>query len=982
MDKIAKAIAEGRCALAVSASLLHDPKVILALTDRAALRPMALSGPAQSPIVAIGETGIARAIAAKHGVLVLVEPERADLPGVEALAGLIARGPHKPQVFVVSRKLDFQVTMALRGLTVEQVKDKGQAFIQALPQPPAEEAVPAPVVDKAKASSASEAPGAFLVGREDEVASLAAVFGVGGPVVVSGAPGVGRRALIEHAAAAAGLRRLPDLRLARDAGYDALAGRLAVMLDSVGQSGLKDAIAAHATPPAQVEAALAGLAEAEALADAMMVIEDLEVASGTDGAFFRKSRLELLVEALLVGTYPLRLVFTSTVQPVFYREGRDAGLRRVEVDGIKGRFYHEVFGAFGASDVPRDRFGPLHERLHGHPLAVRLAAVAVREHPELAQDDKAFRLEGPADAKGLGKLVERRLKGLSADLRTALITAAHLRLPASGRMLADLGINRRTRDALVLRGLLDPVGVEGQPRRFAVHPIVVEAIGSRETSDFAILHQVGRAWLAAAEAEADALTAFAWRQEANRCLDRARQGKEVVALGVPDDDAVVDNATGMLRARVPKPDLAVRLIDGMLRTNPSNADAWLLRLEWMRGVDAPKADRAAAVEAAIAAAPVPELFHEAVGFHRGASGDLLAAIAVMEQGVSLLPDHSRLRCRLASLLLRQGRRPDAIAQLDQAMALDPKLPDAYGLLGALRAEEGALSLDAAETLLREAVALAPDDIVQTARLVRLLLDIAAGMPARAEAVRTEIRERLDHLREVHKEEWEVYALYAEALREEGADADKIGWFLQRARKLAPKRRGIDRRFRLEGARLDLIRGALDRAERTLKEMASRDPSDGEVLATLAEVHAGRGYAVAAHAELSRAIDRMSPHALSRARAEARLAEFQAAIVAESEAMAAGLAAPPIPGTAAARGVAPIAGIEADDDSSESTEPPAAPPSGGEPVVRRRRGGRAAAEAVETAPEPPGGADETPSPVEGPSAESEPSPSETPDPAPG
>jgi hypothetical protein len=62
-----------------------------------------------------------------------------------------------------------------------------------------------------------------------------------------------------------------------------------------------------------------------------------------------------------------------------------------------------------------------------------------------------------------------------------------------------------------------------------------------------------------------------------------------------------------------------------------------------------------------------------------------------------------------------------------------------------RREEGTSALDEAETLLREAVRLAPGDVVQASRLVWLLLDIAKGVPARAASVRGELRELLDGL---------------------------------------------------------------------------------------------------------------------------------------------------------------------------------------------------------------------------------------------
>ena len=50
MSQIEKAIAEGRCAIAVSAALLRDAEVMRQVSGMLSLRPMALSGPITSPL--------------------------------------------------------------------------------------------------------------------------------------------------------------------------------------------------------------------------------------------------------------------------------------------------------------------------------------------------------------------------------------------------------------------------------------------------------------------------------------------------------------------------------------------------------------------------------------------------------------------------------------------------------------------------------------------------------------------------------------------------------------------------------------------------------------------------------------------------------------------------------------------------------------------------------------------------------------------
>ena len=105
-----------------------------------------------------------------------------------------------------------------------------KSVIRDLPIPPAAESVPAPALPtggKSKKAGASDAVRFVFAGREDEVAALGEMLGEGGPIVVSGPRGMGRTQIVEHAIAASGLTRLPELRLGRGSGFDTLIGRIA-----------------------------------------------------------------------------------------------------------------------------------------------------------------------------------------------------------------------------------------------------------------------------------------------------------------------------------------------------------------------------------------------------------------------------------------------------------------------------------------------------------------------------------------------------------------------------------------------------------------------------------------------------------------------------------------------------------------------------------------------------------------------------------
>ncbi|MCB9664929.1 MAG: tetratricopeptide repeat protein [Alphaproteobacteria bacterium] len=893
MSLVDAAVTGGRCAVAVSGDLLKDEQVVLALKDREALRPMALSGPPVPPTQALSDAGLARAIGQKQGVLVLVEPGDGDQPSLGRLAGMLATAPHKPTLVVVARKFNaLQMMSTFRGLKVEHIKDRGQAFLAGLPVPPPEDEAAVPTVPKAserRKASEPDAPRFVFAGREEELASLVGLLGAGGPIVITGPRGIGRTQLVEHATATAGLTLLPEVSLGRGVGFDALVARLAQVCADAGQTGLADALRAEHTPTSLVAAAVDTLAAAEALAGQVLVVHNLQIAAGRTGDFFHKSRLELLVEALLTATFPLRLVFTSVVDPVFFREGQAAGLRRLALAGIKGRFFHEIFEAFHAPEFPRDRFGPISDRLHGHPLAARTFAIAARHDAGLVDDEKFFRMSGADDVEALGKQLEKRVGRLPDALRVVLARVAHLRIPLDGQLLAKLGVNRRTRTALVAEGVLDMRGTEEGAKRYAVHPLVERALGARETSDFSIFARLSDILRKEAEG-AEGAARLALLQEANRCAHAARNPRDAVDVGYPDHDAALDAITALVRARMPRFDLAEKLVREVIAADPANADAHLLLLEVLRRREAPAEVQKEAVDAALAQGPVPEVYHEAVTQHlqRNARGQ---AITVLEQALEVLPDQARLRCRLASLLIKQGRRREAIEHLQTAMEQAPMLPDAYGLLGTLRREEGATRIDEAETMLREAVRLAPGDVVQTSRLLWLLLDIHRGVPERREAVGEEIQALLDQMLQADKTSWEAHLTYATALREMGGDSERALWFLKQARKLAPRRRNLGTRFDLEAALVDLARGRLDEAEHALRKLSRNDPTNPRIFAGIAKVLEARGQHVAAHAELLRARDRLSPHALERHAYEQDLLRLQE-LIQSGAASLAGFAPPP------------------------------------------------------------------------------------------
>ncbi len=884
MGRVDKAVLSGRFALAVSGSLLRDPSVVHALAKRADWSPMTLSGVPTAPVVGVGAGPLARVVAEPGGVVVVVEPDSADLAGLTAINKLVERSPNKPTIVVVSRSLDLlRLKLAFPTLAVEHEKGRGKDFLEALPLPNSEhtaviEAVPV------KAAKDSGSPRFCFVGRDEEVASMAALLAEPGPVVVLGPYGVGRTQVIDHAVAAAGLTRTPEFTLGPAMAADALYARLAALCVEGGDSGLSDALKQPRTPHGAVVAALTSLRAAN-LGNHVLVVQELQFALGREGDFFRRSRLELLVEALLTEVVPLRIVFTSTVAPRFHREGQDHALRRVEIAGLKGRFLHDLFEANHAPEFPRDQFGPLSERIHGHPIATRMFAVAVRDRPEhaaLLEDTKFLASKALADLEPLRKHVSKRIEAMNNEARGLLSGLAHSRIPLTAELFSALSVKRQPRLDLLAAGLLDTTGLEGD-RRFRVHPLVRTQMTFRECNDFDTYNMLADAVAGLARA-ATGVAQVALGQEANRCgLSAGRNARVRVPLEWPDQDSLLDQLDGMLRSREARLDVADDMVLAVLAADPSNADAWIHRVEIALRGKLKNEELEALLGAALDAAPCPELVQRGTGAWTSRK-DSRRAIAWLEAGIERMPNEARLHTRLGALLQREGRRNEAVALLERAMELQPMLPDAYGLLGMARRDEG--HLVEAEQLLREAVRLAPGDPTQTVRLADLLAARARVDDEAARALRAEAKELLEPLLQGDRPP-EAALLLATVLREDGAPMERRAWLLDQAGKASD--RALDRAYRVavERALHQLAEGNLDASETVIVELSRREPSQHRAFGALGHLFEAREMPVPAHAEYQRARDRAPQGTLERLAYERHMQRLASVIEGQIAALYAG-----------------------------------------------------------------------------------------------
>ena len=943
MSRIEEAIAEGRCAIAVSASLLRDAEIMRQLSTRSSLGPMALSGPVVQPMKQIGEDAAIRVTGQPNGLLVLVDPQHEDQTGLQKLGKVLKHGAHKPVVVVVSRNYNpFTFGTVFSGLKVEHERARAKLWLRDLPQPP--EASELPELEKAATTSkrkrgSDSAPQLVFVGREKKLEAMQEMITKGGPVVVSGPSGVGKTWFAEQAIKDSEKARLPDLVLGHWSGADTLAARLAEITKEGGSDALANALTGDHSSLDIPRLAIEALQAAEGAENKVMVVHYLEYGLGKNQDFFRKSRLELLLQALLTSTYPMSLVFLSSRQPGFGAEGQAAVLGQVELEGLQGKVLYDLFQSYKAPEFSRDKIGPFADRTHGNPMAARTMAVMVREQEEgeaLLEDAKLLKLEDVGKTGPIRKQMQRRLDALAKSSRRELARLAHLSHPVEGTVLAELGVSRAVRLELLGAGLLDMVPSKGD-RRYRVHPLVRSLMSRREVQDFDTHAALGQRYAAWAEKETDPVQKLAYQQSCNVHSTAGRRIRSRVEIAYPDQDGWLETVMSMLRVREPRLEMADNRVREALNKDASNSDAWLLLLEAIQKSGGKFEAYEAAAKEALEKAPVPELCQQVATFwmQRRQRG---RAMSYLEKGIEKMPDQSRLRTRLASLLMRQGRRPEALEHLRKAMEIDPMLADAYGLLGQARRDEGMESMEEAENLLREAVRLAPRDHVQVGRLTALLLARARVEEDGSKALRDEARELLKDTLQGRNRAPEIQVQLATLLREEGGDLERAEWLLGKAKPQVDRKSSLMATLRVEQALLLLASGDVDGAEKRLREIVQRDPTNHRAFAAIGHVLEAREMYVPAYAEYQRAKERSHQQSLECAAHDRELVRVQKLI----ELQAAGLL--------------PVSKPE------EPAEKAPKPKKQAEAKVKKRQGGkkRRAAKEADSAPEAEA---ETPAPVD-------------------
>lgn len=896
MNRVEVAIAEGRCVLVFGSRVLTDVETLGELRYRGTIPAVVLGGDAPAPARVLSADTVAPALAREGGVIVLVEADGADGLALATLGNLVAAAAHKPRLVVVARAFNpFLLPGPLRLLKFEHEKKKPREFLQslAIPAAPAPVAVAPAAADDAKKKAASGAPKLHFVGREEEIAALTARLEAGGPVALVGPLGIGRHWLLDRTLQGKPYKRLPDFHVGWGSEADSLYARLASFGKELGDTRLADAMKDPAKRPAPE--ALAALAievlQNPGAAEHVLVIDRLEHVLRRDGTFHREGRFELLLRALLVSSYALRVVFVTTVRPRFYREGEGANLQLVELGGLKGRELHELFEAYRVEDLPREHYGDIVNRIHGSPLAARLFAVAVRpveERDELLENKRFMQLEGPGDTEGIRRRLRKVVEALPQEERDALCRLAHFRGWFTVADTELLEVDRKTRLNLLAAGLLDMGADDTRDRVFRVHPLVASVLDARATSDYAVLEALGNALLERARNTPGA-PGLAMVQEGNRFLFEAHRIRNRFRLPYPDHDPALESVRGLVRSRQPRFDLAEQRIAECLKADPANTELLLMKAELGIARRDPPEKVVEVYAEAERVAPTPEVFHHAASFHQLKAAGRGKAAAALERGIAVFPGNARLHRRLAGIYVDQNRLDDAVTVLQRAMELEPMMPDTYGLLGEIQLLLGPAHYDQAEAMLAEARRLDPDNGLHIARLAALMFERGLDDEART----AQVKELLEQAITADSKNYLAHFYLGRLLVETGGDVDRAEFLFKKAAKLDEKAA-----LPLVGrASVAVLKGEWAEADSLLDKATRLEPACHEAFYVRGEALVKQGFIFNARQEFQRALERSPRESKARTKYTAALAQCDAliesgqAIEIQKAAEAAGAVAP-------------------------------------------------------------------------------------------
>ena len=870
MKRVVTAIQKGRCVLIAGSRVQAEPASRAALAERPGL-----------PIHHLGSRDLsaddlAAVTGRQGGLLVLVEPDaRADGRALEQLASVLKKTKAKPSVLLVAPIFNpFGLPIALRLMRVEHEKAKAADLLSALPAgaPQGEAAVAAAPAKKKKSSGA---PRPVLVGREEEKVALAEALSAGGPVLLHGAPGVGRSWLLSQVLSEQeGLTEAFSYTLRRDAGFDGLS---ALIVDALGDEELQKSFKeqSHESPAAAVDA-LIGALSSESAKGKVIILRGIEGTLYRDGSMARQDRLGMLVQALLTRSgQTASVVMISSQAPRI--QGVAEVLQTVQLGGVKGREVFSIFEAYHAEEVPRDKMGEVHNQTAGHPMGARAYAVRWRDSdkPEKVFEDKKFlKMVQVENTEVLQRHLVRRVEKLSPVLKKALLLIGHSPVGLTGQELSSLEINRETRVQLTRLGLVE-VSLHGDPRIYSLHPVIARGIPVRELADFDTLEQVARLVAGRVDSLSGAHK-LALALEINRTMVAARRDRSRRELEYLDQDGMLDSVLGLIRGRTPRLEMAQQRVNQLLKQSPKHPELLLAKAEVMAALDAPAEEIEKQIHHAQEVAPTPEASHFEASWRlrRRRKGDQGRAVDALTRGRASFPKESSLARRLGAVLAEQRQWPQAEAVLRESIELDASQPEAYSRLGEVLSAQGAERYGDAANAIRYALELEPGREVHQRRLARLLRQQSLVVETGREALITEAKELLEASLKGGVKGHEPYLELAELLLDTEGDVERATWAARKAQKSAGKK-NVDVEIAL--ARVDTRSGRLVDAERRLARAVTSKAHEAEARGAMGELLFARGKVFAAHQELNLALQLATAGSATQVRLQQQAAKLETLI---------------------------------------------------------------------------------------------------------
>ena len=843
MNRVETAIREGRCVLAIGEQALSNPDVLGELRRRS-VPAVHLGGTAVNPVASLGPDNLTAVLNQAGGILVLVEPEAAsDGKALSELGEYIKAAPNKPKIFVAARAFNpFMMPMNMRLLKMEGLKFRAKDFLAALPVVEDAPAAPAAEPKKKKNELPFKAPRAQFVGREEEVTALREMVGTaGGPIVITGPMGIGKRWLVEHALTESEATRWPDLTFGPGVGPDTLLARIASHTKAAGDDRLHKALLSEEVPtPTEIATLAAETLTAEGLAGAVWVIHGLDgLLDRRRGHFHGAGRLEMVLSSILQSQPTVSIILTSTRVPEMYNEGALAHLRHIALGGLQGNVLHELFEAHHAPEFPREHFGPISERTLGHPLAARFLAITAAEDgdiEELLEQKRFLKLEELDRRDAISAHIKRRIQKLDDQARRNLAACALFVDPATTDDLRVLGLDRKSRLWLVSQGLLEQTPVDGA-RRYYVHPMVAKHLDYREVYDFDAMQNLGRhihnlhkEFDKAGNVPAAIATAF----EGNRLLVESRRERSVIPMAYSDLDAMIYNTRSMMGRKKARLDIARSRVNSLMKGSNRHSELLLLNAEL-------RVHEKSTFEVIVGAynelqrqCPTPDAYISEAALHTRARARGRAARA-MEKAVATFNQNGRLYRQLAVIYMDQNKLDESIVLLKSAMTLEPMMPDTYGLLGEAYTLKGIASWDDALTALNEALGLDPENPRNLVRKAMLLRDQALtaedggaeGLAAATEAVTAAL--------EVDKGHPFAQELAAALILDQGGDIEQADWYIQQSGKRRETSFGLVQR-----ARVMVRKQNFDEVERLINKALKKEPSNHAAFAAQAEMWEAQG----------------------------------------------------------------------------------------------------------------------------------------------